>query len=272
MKYKEQQLDKKLQRLMKTEEKLNLIINEENTKHKQQEKMYEEALDAIHKDIDNLNQENKSLKEKITEAQQNSGAIGGIVTSDIAALPSELVSAEIASLRAALRYVHNENAHLKGMESERKLLETLPKLNVHVLRKSSTAESNNVSTSDDLVKCNREVSNLIKDLQEKRVSLKVVDLNNKTIPVVQQLHTAKSDLELIQNQFTQIRNKLKLSSVTVSGNTGEIGSRSSTRIMRPKKFGQIRIPKSKTEIPLQRNSQVILDAKQFEAIHAVFVQ
>eukprot|EP01114_Cavostelium_apophysatum_P009608 TRINITY_DN2280_c0_g1_i2.p1 TRINITY_DN2280_c0_g1~~TRINITY_DN2280_c0_g1_i2.p1 ORF type:complete len:1351 (-),score=437.37 TRINITY_DN2280_c0_g1_i2:39-4091(-) len=282
-KFKEQALEKKIQRHQKTEEKLNLIQSEEQTKHKAQEKMFEEALDAFHKDIENERQENRALKEKLSELERNGGGIlgghpigaGGEFVG-AAAVPAEFVSAEIQSLRSAIRYLRSENTKLKGKELQRGLEISLPPIQLPHSYKSITnvaslsedvgedKRSTAAANTTDLSKYNRELTNLLKELQEKRVSVKVVDLNSTTSSSSQQLFTRKSEVEMIQSRVNQLREKLSSSSSVNLSNVAEIHRPAGTNEL--KILGRVKIPSSQP-----CSTRMTVDYQHFKQIHSVFV-
>jgi len=154
--WKEQTVENKLHRFQKNEEKMNIRIAELTEKQKTQEKMSEEALDTIQKDLYLITQENKALREKINQfetqqeqQQQQQQQFGRTLTSSedlLIGIPSEMISKELEKLRGTIRYLIIENSRLKGKEGHRKLLRELPPL--PAIASASAASKLRIAVSD----------------------------------------------------------------------------------------------------------------------------
>jgi len=249
-KFREQALEKKIQRYQKTEEKWNLQLQEDQNKSKQQEKMYEEAMDALHKDSEILQLEIKILKEKLSESQKQTT----VVDTSKTGVPTELVNAEIHSLRSALRFLRAENARMKGKQLSEHVSTVLPALHVPSPSTPAPIAPLAVVKTEDLSTLQTNLVNMMKDLQNKRAAIRVVDLASGSTPISHQLQLQKTEFANMHRQMNGLKNKIPQGKVDLKKNTSGVVA--------------------KVTVPSEKNSRVsaVVTPLQFEQIHAIFVQ
>jgi dynactin 1 len=113
-------------RLEATRKQADQIVELENdvAKAKKQEKVYEDAIEQLQKDLDLLEAENAKLGKG--DRQPSSTALEAPTQSVI--VDHGAVSEQVENLRAAIRYLRRENSLLKGKElyKDLKLLPALP--------------------------------------------------------------------------------------------------------------------------------------------------
>ena len=112
-------------RLEATRKQADQIVELENdvAKAKKQEKVYEEAIEQLQRDLDALEAENA----KLGKGDRQAVSTGVEVPISTAVVDSGLVSEQVENLRTALRFLRRENALLKSKELY-KDLHLLPKL------------------------------------------------------------------------------------------------------------------------------------------------
>lgn len=114
-------------RLEATRKQADQIVELENdvAKAKKQEKVYEDAIEQLQKDLDLLEAENVKLGKG--DRQPSSSAALEAPTQSVM-VDHGAVSEQVENLRAAIRYLHRENSLLKGKElyKDLKLLPSLP--------------------------------------------------------------------------------------------------------------------------------------------------
>eukprot|EP01118_Nematostelium_gracile_P005109 TRINITY_DN1612_c0_g1_i1.p1 TRINITY_DN1612_c0_g1~~TRINITY_DN1612_c0_g1_i1.p1 ORF type:complete len:995 (-),score=303.78 TRINITY_DN1612_c0_g1_i1:91-3075(-) len=267
-KWKQQALDKKLQRAAKNEEKLTLQLQEESLKHQQQEKMYEEAMDSIQKTNDTFRQENKNLKEKIQKLEAQQAQLKE--KSEEFSIPSELVSKEMSSLNQALEFLRREVSILKGKENLFLLETKLPALPI-----TTNERGRQTSTRNEVHKCNKEMNNLLREVQLNRASPKIVDLTS-TKPALEQLQSHKIELELLQKRSKDLKNKARSSVMALSNDSNRSGTFSnfptaavvqSLQTINPTALGKVSFPSNTAH-----HTKVTLNTTQFHNLHTLLVQ
>jgi len=132
--------------------------------------------------------------------------------------------------------------------------------------------------SADLVRCNKDIATLIKEIQTARALPKMVDLSNNTIAVAQQLHTHKTELEMLHRRAQNVKNKTKSLVINLQQGSKVASSFStfpttiavqSLQELKPTLIGRVSFPSnSKTTT----TSQIILTTNELERIHSVFVK
>jgi len=139
-------------------------------------------------------------------------------------------------------------------------------------------QSKNPLESADILRCNKDLANLIKEIQITRVSPKVVDLSNNSLPVGQQLHTHKIELEMLQKRTQNLKSKTRslvvnlkhgakvASSFSTFPTTSAVQSFQQSSPL----FGKVSISTGNTQP--QKVTQVVMDAFQFQKVHSIFVQ
>jgi len=194
-------------------------------------------------------------------------------------LPVQLLSPETNSLRSALHFLKRENARLKGIEAQRQLYVQLPPLTKQHKKNSSTKmEDQKVNpTQSDMMKCNKEVTMLIKEIQIQRATSSVVNLIPSSIPVLQQLQLQKSEMETLQQRGAQLKAKMQTLVMNLQEGNKVPASFSSfpstavtksLRDLKPILFAKVSLPSTCS----QSNTQIVVNSHQFEQIHSVFVK
>lgn len=243
-KWKEQALEKKIVRFQKNEEKLNLHLSEITEKSKTQEKMYEEALDSIQKDMTNLTQENRSLKDKLLQSELKQQSTSSL-DDGLGNLPHHLFSSEIRELRNALQFLKSENARLKGLQGLKTLNTVLPPL-------LQTVKGSDKATKVD-TKFSKDISVLLQEVQSKLASTQVVPLDASTKPT-QQIAQQRAEFETLHTRVSLLKQKVHVTEA----------QRAST------KDANLR---AVVKLPVQgqtTTNKVILDSSRFQQLHAIF--
>ena len=125
-------------RLEATRKHIDQIVELENdvAKAKKQEKVYEDAIEQLQKDLDLLEAENAKLGKG--DRQPSSAALDLPTQSVI--IDHGAVSEQVENLRAAIRYLRRENALLKGKELY-KDLKLLPALSASYAAADTAVEA-----------------------------------------------------------------------------------------------------------------------------------
>jgi len=255
--WKEQTLEKKIEKLQKMEEKSNARIAEDSAKRQEQEKMYTEALDSIHKDVDHLTQENRLLKDKINKLEIAKES-AKTERSDLPSVSAEITSVEVNALRSTIQYLRNELAKFKT--------HTLTELNLNPLSTSSI--DNSESSAVGLVHCNKELLLLLKDVQSKRAAARVIDLSSPN--PLQQFQLQNAALEGLQKRAQSLKQSiqsLSTNNVNSSESFTSFPPSSVTKVLQEKQVvhvGRLAIPGKTGTIG---NRKVILDSSAFQEIH-----
>lgn len=277
-KWKEQSLDKQIQKASKALDKANSQLSEEAKKHEQHEKDFTQALEAIQKDATLLRDENKALKEtKEKLLEELSTKVEAKETETVQM--TQLDSAEIHAMKSALQYLTNQNTKLKGAQAAHDLATLLPPLPIYTAEPVDTTEPlPSPTVIPEVRRCTREAKQLIKDLQQRRATLPVVDLSGKsTLSPIQQLHTIKNDLELLQKRARKLRNATQTLAIQKGGAaptefssfpTAEMSK--SIKEVKPILLGKVAIP-SKTGSG-GHPRKLVLSQQQFHHLHSVFVK
>ncbi|CAE6385420.1 unnamed protein product [Rhizoctonia solani] len=99
-------------------------------KAKKQEKAYEEALEQLQSDLDEMGQENAKLKQATAGMEKNASGMQPATEEPVVAggdLEASHLLEQIESLRGAVRFLRHENSYLKSQDLLREL-NTLPPL------------------------------------------------------------------------------------------------------------------------------------------------
>jgi len=227
--------------------------------------MYEEALDTIQKESQLLTQENKQIKEKLTQQEtqkdNNSFSIPISKTTSgqvFSSLSPELISGEIVSLKSALQHLREENTYLKGLQVSFQLQPIPEKV---------PTEKKTPPTSD-VLRYSREITQLTKEVQIRRATPQVVDLSkSSSISPVQQLQSQKLSTEMIHNRIESLRQLLHDKGAKAIPVSNQSNDNNNTTKRPGKPLGLVKFPHSK---PVR--TQAILSGTQFEQMHCVFVQ
>ncbi|MEQ2187854.1 hypothetical protein GOODEAATRI_008869 [Goodea atripinnis] len=177
-------------------EKIQTRLDEAQTLLKKKEKEFEETMDALQADIDQLESEKMELKQRINsqskmtvDGLRGSGAsgIGSIVSgiaganmiagassgSGVQVIDSPLLTQQIEAQRLCIKHLKNENNRLKA-EKMRTQLASLPPLNV---TKLPSKEGRPEVLSSALY---RKTDQLLETLLQMSSNVKVVDITGKS--------------------------------------------------------------------------------------------
>lgn len=182
-------MEKRAEHVKQQVEALN-EIEAELAKAKKQEKAYEEALEALHADMEAIEKENVKLKQNPVpdgsgtsnhhrEGTGNSGVVSsflaGNTEADALAFSGSLETAQllttIESLRGSVRYLQRENAFLQSRDLAADLASLKP-------IKLATAEPVKNARSEHARKVNQDVKALWKDALANASMPKVVDFSS----------------------------------------------------------------------------------------------
>uniref|UniRef100_A0A673J5I7 Dynactin subunit 1 n=1 Tax=Sinocyclocheilus rhinocerous TaxID=307959 RepID=A0A673J5I7_9TELE len=169
-------------------EKIQMVLDETVSLLKKKEKEFEETMDALQADIDQLEAEKVELKQRIISQSKmtmeglrgsQASGIASIVTCGITAgvcaaagvqvIDSPLLTQQIEAQRLSLKHLKNENNRLKA-EKMRAQLASLPPLNVPKL---GWREELNVALY-------RKTDQLLDTLLQMSANVKVVDITGKS--------------------------------------------------------------------------------------------
>uniref|UniRef100_A0A671SAI9 Dynactin subunit 1 n=1 Tax=Sinocyclocheilus anshuiensis TaxID=1608454 RepID=A0A671SAI9_9TELE len=174
-------------------EKIQTVLDETVLLLKKKEKEFEETMDALQADIDQLEAEKAELKQRITSqskmtmeglrGSQGSG-IASIVTCGITAgvcvaagvqvIDSPLLTQQIEAQRLSIKHLKNENNRLKA-EKMRAQLASLPPLNVPKLGWREGCRPEVLSSA-----LYRKTDQLLDTLLQMSANVKVVDITGKS--------------------------------------------------------------------------------------------
>ncbi|PRP79192.1 hypothetical protein PROFUN_13072 [Planoprotostelium fungivorum] len=254
IKWKEQALEKKIQRLLKTEEKLNSRIAEDSEKAKSQEKMYTEAVDTLQKDQNLTAGENKTLREKITQLSKQMAE----KEQNAADLPAGLVTEQITEMRLAIRHLSHENSILRGRENSKLLEISLPPL--QKFGTQTETQSTSKFMNNDVASGLRQMQSLQREMLMRNACTTVVDLNHKTSPAEAQLRQIKLEKEYLQDKLNAIRQKFGGHMMSSGAKRGAEEKKEGGALL----LGKMTLKGCVGE--LSREKKVIVDHKQFERL------
>uniref|UniRef100_A0A671SAH3 Dynactin subunit 1 n=1 Tax=Sinocyclocheilus anshuiensis TaxID=1608454 RepID=A0A671SAH3_9TELE len=177
-------------------EKIQTVLDETVLLLKKKEKEFEETMDALQADIDQLEAEKAELKQRITSqskmtmeglrGSQGSG-IASIVTCGITAeylimiaagvqvIDSPLLTQQIEAQRLSIKHLKNENNRLKVSATMRAQLASLPPLNVPKLGWREGCRPEVLSSA-----LYRKTDQLLDTLLQMSANVKVVDITGKS--------------------------------------------------------------------------------------------
>uniref|UniRef100_A0A672LJX0 Dynactin subunit 1 n=2 Tax=Sinocyclocheilus grahami TaxID=75366 RepID=A0A672LJX0_SINGR len=175
-------------------EKIQTVLDETVSLLKKKEKEFEETMDALQADIDQLEAEKVELKQRITSqskmtmeglrGSQGSG-IASIVTCGITAgvcvaagvqvIDSPLLTQQIEAQRLSIKHLKNENNRLKVSATMRAQLASLPPLNVPKLGWREGCRPEVLSSA-----LYRKTDQLLDTLLQMSANVKVVDITGKS--------------------------------------------------------------------------------------------
>uniref|UniRef100_A0A8C1TQD3 Dynactin subunit 1 n=1 Tax=Cyprinus carpio TaxID=7962 RepID=A0A8C1TQD3_CYPCA len=174
-------------------EKIQMVLDETVSLLKKKEKEFEETMDALQADIDQLEAEKVELKQRIISQSKmtmeglrgsQASGIASIVTCGITAgvcaaagvqvIDSPLLTQQIEAQRLSLKHLKNENNRLKA-EKMRAQLESLPPLNVPKLGWREGRRPEVLSSA-----LYRKTDQLLDTLLQMSANVKVVDITGKS--------------------------------------------------------------------------------------------
>ncbi|XP_048060528.1 dynactin subunit 1 isoform X3 [Megalobrama amblycephala] len=174
-------------------EKIQTILDETHSILKKKEKEFEETMDALQADIDQLEAEKAELKQRINSQSKmtieglrgsQASGIASIVTCGITAgvcaaagvqvIDSPLLTQQIEAQRLSIKHLKNENNRLKA-EKMRVQLASLPPLNVTKLGWREGCRPEVLSSA-----LYRKTDQLLDTLLQMSANVKVVDITGKS--------------------------------------------------------------------------------------------
>uniref|UniRef100_A0A8C1F9I0 Dynactin subunit 1 n=1 Tax=Cyprinus carpio carpio TaxID=630221 RepID=A0A8C1F9I0_CYPCA len=174
-------------------EKIQMVLDETVSLLKKKEKEFEETMDALQADIDQLEAEKVELKQRIISQSKmtveglrgsQASGIASIVTCGITAgvcaaagvqvIDSPLLTQQIEAQRLSLKHLKNENNRLKA-EKMRAQLASLPPLNVPKLGWREGRRPEVLSSA-----LYRKTDQLLDTLLQMSANVKVVDITGKS--------------------------------------------------------------------------------------------
>ncbi|XP_056616917.1 dynactin subunit 1 isoform X2 [Triplophysa dalaica] len=172
-------------------EKIQTILDETHSLLKKKEKEFEETMDALQADIDQLEAEKAELKQRINSQSKGMEGVRGSpgsgiasivtcgITSDVCAagvpvIDSPLLTQQIEAQRLSIKYLKNENNRLKA-EKMRAQLASLPPLNVPKLGWREGCRPEVLSSA-----LYRKTDQLLETLLQMSANAKVVDITGKS--------------------------------------------------------------------------------------------
>uniref|UniRef100_A0A8C1TT45 Dynactin subunit 1 n=1 Tax=Cyprinus carpio TaxID=7962 RepID=A0A8C1TT45_CYPCA len=162
-------------------EKIQMVLDETVSLLKKKEKEFEETMDALQADIDQLEAEKVELKQRIIsqskmtmEGLRGSQASGVCAAAGVQVIDSPLLTQQIEAQRLSLKHLKNENNRLKA-EKMRAQLESLPPLNVPKLGWREGRRPEVLSSA-----LYRKTDQLLDTLLQMSANVKVVDITGKS--------------------------------------------------------------------------------------------
>uniref|UniRef100_A0A8C1Q222 Dynactin subunit 1 n=1 Tax=Cyprinus carpio TaxID=7962 RepID=A0A8C1Q222_CYPCA len=162
-------------------EKIQMVLDETVSLLKKKEKEFEETMDALQADIDQLEAEKVELKQRIisqskmtVEGLRGSQASGVCAAAGVQVIDSPLLTQQIEAQRLSLKHLKNENNRLKA-EKMRAQLESLPPLNVPKLGWREGRRPEVLSSA-----LYRKTDQLLDTLLQMSANVKVVDITGKS--------------------------------------------------------------------------------------------
>ncbi|XP_058242605.1 dynactin subunit 1 isoform X2 [Hemibagrus wyckioides] len=177
-------------------EKIQTILDETQALLKKKEKEFEETMDALQADIDQLEAEKTELRQRINSQSKmtieglrgspasgiasivtggiTTGAIGMCAAGGVQVIDSPLLSQQIEAQRLSIKRLKNENNILKA-EKMRAQLASLPPLNVSKLTWREGCRPEVLSSA-----LYRKTDQLLETLLQMSANVKVVDITGKS--------------------------------------------------------------------------------------------
>ncbi|KAK3573973.1 hypothetical protein QTP86_034391, partial [Hemibagrus guttatus] len=177
-------------------EKIQTILDETQALLKKKEKEFEETMDALQADIDQLEAEKTELRQRINSQSKmtieglrgspasgiasivtggiTTGAIGVCAAGGVQVIDSPLLSQQIDAQRLSIKRLKNENNILKA-EKMRAQLASLPPLNVSKLNWREGCRPEVLSSA-----LYRKTDQLLETLLQMSANVKVVDITGKS--------------------------------------------------------------------------------------------
>ncbi|XP_060728152.1 dynactin subunit 1 isoform X2 [Tachysurus vachellii] len=177
-------------------EKIQTILDETQALLKKKEKEFEETMDALQADIDQLEAEKTELRQRINSQSKmtieglrgspasgiasivtggiTTGAVGVCAAGGVQVIDSPLLSQQIEAQRLSIKHLKNENNILKA-EKMRAQLASLPPLNVSKLSWREGCRPEVLSSA-----LYRKTDQLLETLLQMSANVKVVDITGKS--------------------------------------------------------------------------------------------
>uniref|UniRef100_A0A8K9VDI6 Dynactin subunit 1 n=1 Tax=Oncorhynchus mykiss TaxID=8022 RepID=A0A8K9VDI6_ONCMY len=203
-------------------EKIQTQLDETQTLLKKKEKEFEETMDALQADIDQLESEKADLKQRLNSQSKMTmdglrgapaSGIWGIVFPNRTLKPfktySPLLTQQIEAQRHSIKHLKNENNRLKA-EKMRAQLSSLPPLHVSKLPTRDGSHPEVLSSA-----LYRKTDQLLDTLLQMSANVKVVDITGKSpvTPSAQLLeHTAR--LQSLSNTLDRLKDEVSEHVVT----------------------------------------------------------
>uniref|UniRef100_A0A673YCU1 Dynactin subunit 1 n=1 Tax=Salmo trutta TaxID=8032 RepID=A0A673YCU1_SALTR len=210
-------------------EKIQTQLDETQTLLKKKEKEFEETMDALQADIDQLESEKADLKQRLNSqskmtmdglrgaptlgiASVVTGMTGGYMApgSGVPVIDSPLLTQQIEAQRHSIKHLKNENNRLKA-EKMRAQLSSLPPLHVSKLPTRDGSYPQVLSSA-----LYRKTDQLLDTLLQMSANVKVVDITGKSpavTPSAQLLeHTAR--LQSLSNTLDRLKDEVSEHVVT----------------------------------------------------------
>ncbi|CEG77110.1 hypothetical protein RMATCC62417_11909 [Rhizopus microsporus] len=250
-------------------------LEEDLEKSLNQEQMYVEAMENLQAEYDALEAENNMLKKEASKREEKRQSMLRKANFDLTEQEDTTTMQEMAgnyyemssqmeSLKASIRYLRAENAHLKSLDFVRSLNLELG------------SNEKPVTTSDDTLKSiARETRVLVKDARVAGASPRVVQLSNdyqnthwqsrKKSPDYQ-YQTQQSVLYTLKQRSVQLRNQMNDLQITANTNNKELSIQGS------QKLGLVKVPNLLSLQNTNRHCVYLKSATEFERLHSIFIQ
>ncbi|XP_062852078.1 dynactin subunit 1 isoform X2 [Trichomycterus rosablanca] len=177
-------------------ERIQTVLNETQSQLKKKEKDFEETMDALQADIDQLEAEKAELRQRINSQSKlaveglkgspasgiapivtggiMTGAVGVCAAAGVQMIDSPLLTQQIEAQRLSIKHLKNENNILKA-EKMRAQLASLPPLNVPKLSLREGSRPEVLSSA-----LYRKTDQLLETLLQMSANTKVVDITGKS--------------------------------------------------------------------------------------------
>ncbi|XP_051508098.1 dynactin subunit 1 isoform X1 [Myxocyprinus asiaticus] len=270
-------------------EKIQIILDETHSLLKKKEKEFEETMDALQGDIDQLEAEKVELKQRINSQSKIEGlrgspasGIASIVTCGITpgvctaaavqGIDSPLLTQQIEAQRLSIKHLKNENNRLKA-EKMRAQLASLPPLNVSKLGWREGRRPEVLSSA-----LYRKTDQLLDTLLQMSANVKVVDVTGKSpVSPSAQLLEQTARLQSLSDTLDRLKDEVAEHVVThrpgaqVSSDFATFPCTSFVKAKEEKKgdavlVGRVMMPCSRGQEQVHR---LVLSQSQLQRIHGL---